>query len=269
MATFTLPDALRRLARSNQKYIYNLLFKASSGALQKLANDPKYVGGKLGLCGVLQTWTRDLKYHPHVHYIIPGGGITEDGNEWRPARKDYLMPVKAVSKIFRAKFRDALKKTELYSKVPSAIWKKKWVVHIEPVGTGLSALKYLAPYIFRVAISNNNILALNDGMVTFRFKDTNTNKWCLNTMPAEEFIHRFLQHTLPQRFRKVRYYGFLSPRKSKQLEKIKERFVGRSISNKVSTPEPEPLKNNTLCCPKCGSQLIWVEELPRKRGPPW
>lgn len=108
LATFTLPDALRRLARSNQKIIYNLLFKASSEALRKLAGDPKYVGGQLGLCSVLHTWTRDLQYHPHVHYLIPGGGIY--GNRWRPARKDYLMPVKALSILFRAKFRDALKK---------------------------------------------------------------------------------------------------------------------------------------------------------------
>lgn len=104
-------------------------------------------------------------------------------------------------------------------------------------------------------------------MVTFRFKDSNTNEWRINTVPAEEFIRRFLQHILPHRFRKVRYYGFLSPRKRKQLEKVKEHFSGRSISYKASTPEP--LKNNTLYCPKCGSQLIWVEELPRKRGPPW
>ena len=265
MATFTLPDSLRRLARSNQKRIYNLFFKASSEALKKLASDPKYVGGTLGLCGVLHTWTRELHYHPHIHYLIPGGGL--DGSRWRPVKQDFLVPVKVVSKIFRAKFRDALKNTELYDKVPVSVWKKKWVAHIEKVGSGLPAFKYLAPYIFRVAISNNNILSLNQGQVTFRCKDSGTNKWCLKTILAEEFIRRFLQHILPYRFRKVRYYGFLSSVNREQLEKIKEQFGGRYIPIKVS--KPEPLKNNTFCCPKCGSQLIWVEELPRKRGPPW
>lgn len=269
MATFTVPDKLRKVFRSNQKVLYNILFRSSAEALKTLAKDKHYVGGSIGMIGVLQTWTRDLSYHPHIHYIIPGGGLTHKGIKWKPARKDYLMPAKAVSKIFRAKFRDALKKTELYDAVPAPVWNKKWVVHIEPVGSGLSALKYLAPYIFRVAISNNNILALNDGSVTFRFKDSNTNKWRRNTIPAEEFIRRFLQHILPHRFRKVRYYGCLSPRKRKQLEKIKERIGQRSIPIKVSTPEPEPLKNNTLCCPECGNQLILVEILPRKRGPPW
>ena len=195
MATFTLPDSLRRLARSNQKRIYNLFFKASSEALKKLASDPKYVGGTLGLCGVLHTWTRELHYHPHIHYLIPGGGL--DGSRWRPVKQDFLVPVKVVSKIFRAKFRDALKNTELYDKVPVSVWKKKWVAHIEKVGSGLPAFKYLAPYIFRVAISNNNILSLNQGKVTFRFKDSNTKRMKFVTIPAQEFIRRFLQHILP------------------------------------------------------------------------
>ncbi|MCH8012703.1 MAG: IS91 family transposase [Candidatus Marinimicrobia bacterium] len=267
MATFTVPDELRKVFRSHQKVLYNILFRSSAEPLQTLAEDKHYVGGKIGMIGILQTWTRDLIYHPHIHYLIPGGGITGDGNKWRPAKKDFLMPVKALSVIYRAKFRDALKKTAHYHRVPTAVWKKKWVVHIEPVGTGLSALKYLAPYIFRVAISNNNIITLKDGRVTFRCKDSTTNKWCLKTILAEEFIRRFLQHILPYRFRKVRYYGFLSSVNREQLEKIKEQFGGRYIPIKVS--KPEPLKNNTFCCPKCGSQLIWVEELPRKRGPPW
>lgn len=188
MATFTLPDSLRCLARSNQKRIYNLFFKASSEALKKLASDPKYVGGTLGLCGVLHTWTRELHYHPHTHYLIPGGWL--DGSRWRPVKQDFLVPVKAVSKIFRAKFRDALKNTELYDEVPVSVWKKKWVAHIEKVGSGLPAFKYLAPYIFRVAISNNNILSLNQGKVTFRCKDSNTKRMKFVTISAQEFIRQ-------------------------------------------------------------------------------
>ena len=266
MATFTIPDALRQLARGNQKCIYNLFFKASSEALKLLASDPHYVGGTLGLCGVLHTWTKQLHYHPHIHYLIPGGGL--NGTQWKTVKSDYLMPVKALSKIFRAKFRDGLKKTDLFDQVPLTIWKNKWVVHIEQVGSGLPAFKYLAPYIFRVAISNNNILSLNQGKVTFRFKDSNTKRTKLVTLPAQEFIRRFLQHVLPFRFRKVRYYGFLSPRNKEQLEQIRNQLRKKPLPHK-------PRKTNksfnrvSILCPKCGQKLIPLEIIPRKRGPPW
>src|SRR6266567_3317792 len=126
--TFTLPQELRAVARSNQKTIYNLLFRTSSQALLKLAQDPRFVGGRVGIVGVLHTWTRQLLYHPHVHYIVTGGGLTADGR-WRAARKDFLVPVKALSKIFRAKFRHELKKTELFALVEARVWRKDWVVH--------------------------------------------------------------------------------------------------------------------------------------------
>ena len=266
MATFTLPDDLRRLARSNQKAIYNLFFKTSSEALQKLANDPKYVGGTLGLCGVLQTWTKQLNYQPHIHYLIPGGGLK--GTKWKTVKNDYLMPVKALSKIFRAKFRDGLKKTELYDQVPSAIWNNKWVVHIEQVGSGLPAFKYLAPYIFRVAISNNNILSLSKGQVSFRFKDSITKRMKRVTLPANEFIRRFLQHVLPYRFRKVRYYGFLSPRNKDRLEQIRSQLKKKPLPHKPRKSN-ESFNRVSIRCPKCGQELIPLEILPRKRAPPW
>src|SRR5438093_1256937 len=143
MVTFTLPQELRAVARSNQKLIYNLLFRASSAALQQLAQDPRFVGGRVGMVGVLHTWTRQLLYHPHVHYLVTGGGLTDDGH-WRSSRKNFLVPVKALSPIFRAKFRDALKQTELFTQIPSRIWRKDWVVHSEPVGSGQQAFQYLA-----------------------------------------------------------------------------------------------------------------------------
>lgn len=200
MATFTLPEELRETARSNQKVMYNLLFRTSAEALQTLAADPKYVGGIMGMIGVLQTWTRDLAYHPHIHYLIPAGGLNEKQSTWLQARNKYLMPAKALSIIFRAKFRDALKEKGLYENIPNTAWKKDWVVQIEPVGTGKAALKYLAPYVFRVAISNRNILALREGNVTFRFRDPDTKKEKRQTFSAEEFIRRFLQHVLPRGF---------------------------------------------------------------------
>ncbi len=263
MATFTLPQALRYPARSNQKIIYNLLFKASSEALQKLAEDPKYVGGKLGLCGILHTWTRKLNFHPHVHYLIPGGGL--DGTQWKTVNNDYLMPVKALSKIFRAKFRDGLRKTDLYDQVPSAIWSNKWVVHIEQVGSGLPAYKYLAPYVFRVAISNSNILSFNEDRVTFRYK-SQSKQWKNETIPAEEFIRRFLQHVLPQRFRKVRYYGFFASRNKSQLQLVQYLFGRRYLPVKTKTTDQSVQKLRS--CPKCGHALILLKTLPCGRGPP-
>lgn len=143
------------------------------------------------------------------------------------------------------------------------------MVHIEPVGNGKAALKYLAPYIFRVAISNNNILDLKEGKVTFRYKDSETKLWRVRIIPAEEFIHRFLQHVLPYKFIKVRYYGFLSANKRKQLENVKELSGQKYIPIKANTIKPDNNKNQTLRCPKCGNLLTWVKQLPRKRGPPW
>ncbi|UCE04945.1 MAG: IS91 family transposase [bacterium] len=268
MVTFTLPDSLRPITRSHQNIIYNLLFRTSAEALRTLAQDPKYVGGMLGMMGVLQTWTRDLLFHPHVHYMIPGGGLSENKDKWLPARKDFLMPAQALSKIFKAKFQDALKKTNLYERVPSQTWKKKWVVHIEPVETGEHALKYLAPYIFRVAISNNNILRLSDGLVTFRYRDSDTDSFKTKTIPAEEFIRRFLQHVLPHRFMKLRYYGFLCSRKRKLLEKVKELLTSKPNATKQKSINQDKDKTKQLSCPKCGSVLIWLIELPKKRGPP-
>jgi len=223
MFTFTLPDTLNEVARRNQKFIYGIFFQTAAAALQKLARDPKFVGGQLGFFGVLQTWARDLAYHPHLHFIIAAGGLSKDAMQWLAARQDFLLPVKAVSKIFRAKFRDALKKKpQLFAQVPPQTWHKPWVVHGEPVGSGERALKYLAPYIFRVAISNRRLLKMENGNVTFQYRQGNSKKLTPKTLPAEEFIRRFLQHVLPHRFIKVRYYGFLSSRHRKRLEKAKE-----------------------------------------------
>jgi len=124
MNTWTLPDSLRQLARNNQKIMYNILFKASAATLQKLALDPRYVGGEIGMMGVLHTWRRGIGYHPHIHYIISAGGLSPDGTQWLFAGKNFLLPVKALSIIFRAKFRDELKKTKLFSAVPADTWKK-------------------------------------------------------------------------------------------------------------------------------------------------
>lgn len=212
------------------------------------------------MVGVLHTWTRALIYHPHVHYIVTGGGLSEEGT-WKLSREDFLVPVKALSVIFRAKLREQLQKAGLLDQVDQKVWKKDWVVHSEPVGTGEPAFKYLAPYIFRVAISNNRIVKLENGTVTFEYKESATDRVKSCEVTAEEFIRRFLQHVLPDRFVKVRYYGLLSPSNRMVLNRVRL-LLGSTQTNTTAGPQqshtgpPEP-----LLCPKCKTPLRWLAAL--------
>jgi ribosomal protein L37AE/L43A len=268
LVTFTLPEELRRVARSNQKTVYSILFRASSEALQKLAWDERFVGGRVGMVGVLHTWTRALIYHPHVHYIVTGGGLNEEG-VWKRSRDDFLVPVRALSVIFRAKFRDLLKKTELFDQVDARVWKKEWVVHSEPVGSGEAAFKYLAPYVFRVAISNSRILKLEDGQVTFKYKDSATDQVRFCPLSAEEFIRRFLQHVLPERFVKVRYYGLLSPGNRHLLKRAREALGASASGSSARTEVCARTQREPLRCPSCGSEMKLIGTLAaRGRQPP-
>ena len=272
MVTFTLPAELRPLALSNQKLIYNLLFRASSAALLKLAQDPRFVGGCLGMVGVLQTWTRQLRFHPHVHYIVTGGGLSADGR-WRSSRPDFLVHEQPLAIIFRARFRDELKKASLFASVDQRVWKKQWVVDCKAVGTGLAAFKYLAPYIFRVAISNNRIRQLEDGLVTFAYKESATDQVKSCKLPAKEFIHRFLQHVLPPRFIKVRYYGLLSPSQRHRLDQARQLLAPSPLANGPNEKAP-PLHasaqpSTALQCPNCGGVLRLMQTLkPHRARPP-
>jgi putative transposase/transposase-like zinc-binding protein len=272
LVTFTLPAELRALARRYQKTLYNLLFRSSSEALQELALDPRFIGGRIGMVGVLHTWTRDLRYHPHVHYIVAGGGLSAEG-AWLPARQDFLVHVKPLSVIFRAKFREQLQKTDLFPQVDKAVWNTDWVVPCEPVGTGKAAFRYLAPYIFRVAISNNRILKLEEDRVTFQYKDSATDQVRICTVTAEAFLRRCLQHVLPDRCIKVRYDGFLSPGNRHVLSRISE-ILGASTVETNTTGKHPPGNDPTPPrdaprCPTCGSLLRLVETLrPKRRWPP-
>jgi Putative transposase/Transposase zinc-binding domain len=269
MVTFTLPEELRSLARSHQQVIYNSLFRASSEALLELASDPRFVGGKIGAVGVLHTWTRDLFHHPHVHYIATGGGLSADGR-WLQSRQDFLVHIKPLSILFRAKFRDLLKQSDLFHLLDQQVWRKDWVVHSQPVGTGSAAFKYLAPYIFRVAISNRRILALEDGQVTFSYKDSATDQTRFSTIPAEEFIRRFLQHVLPKGFVKVRYYGLLAASNRHLLDQARQLLTtATSHSNSSDSDCQRKDTGESPCCPKCGAALRLVESLqPKTRWPP-
>ena len=274
LVTLTWPDALRQLARSHQKLFYNLLFRSSAQALQELALDPRFVGGKIGMVGVLHTWTRALHYHPHVHYLVPAGGLAADSGQWLPARNTFLVPVKALSILYRAKLRDALRRTPVFDLVPPAVWEQDWVVHCEPVGTGAQALQYLAPDIFRVAISNHRILRLEDGRVTFEYQDSQTGALQVCTVTAEEFIRRFLQHVLPDHFVKVRYDGLFGPGNRDALNKARA-LLG--VERRNGLPEghlPDAIPQEPgMRCPKCASVMQLIDTLrptarvPRNRGP--
>ncbi len=268
LLTFTLPASLRPLARQNQKLIYDLLFRTAAAATQKLANDPRFVGGQIGMVGILHTWARDLSYHPHVHFLVPAGGLDRNTDYWRSANDSFLVPVKALSPIFRAKFRDGLHQTDLFDQVPAALWQQDWVVHCQPVGNGRAALKYLAPYVFRVALSNNRLVKLADGQVTFRYKTSATGETKFCALPVCQFIHRFLQHVLPKGFVKVRYYGLFSAGNRQRL-----RLAWRSLLTQLPGPlplmPPEPVSNIALPCPHCGQAMRLQTTLrPGQRAPP-
>lgn len=254
LLTFTLPAGLREFARRQPRRIYDLLFRMSAEATQKLAHDPRFVGGKVGMVGVLHTWGRNLAYHPHVHYLVPAGGLAADGKTWLAARQKFLLPVKALSRIFRAKMRQALVKVDDEGLISPDVWQQNWVVHCKAVGWGQLALKYLAPYIFRVAISNRRILKLEDDQVTFRYRATDTGQERLCTLATEEFIRRFLQHILPKGFVKVRYYGFFSSDSRQRLAAIRQQ-LGQNLIQVDETQVTATASETIHRCPVCGRPM--------------
>lgn len=283
LLTFTLPAELRPLARQHQRLFYHLLFRASAAATQQLARDPRFVGGQIGLVGVLHTWTRDLQFHPHVHYLAPAGGLAADGQTWRPARKNFFLPVKALSRLFRRHFQRALQKVADAPSIPKCVWHRDWVVHCKPVGTGETALKYLAPYIFRVALSNRRLVKLDAtrDQVTFRYKESKAGQTKFCTLPADQFIHRFLQHVLPKGFVKVRYFGLFSRKYHQPLTTLQQHLrqsqaalapappAARGAApdaNPSSLPYPT---DQTVRCPGCGQPMLRrLVPRPAARCPP-
>ncbi|MGD9092457.1 MAG: transposase [Anaerolineales bacterium] len=240
-----------------------MFFRVSAAATQKLAQDPRFIGGQVGMVGVLHTWGRTLTYHPHVHYLVPAGGVDQDGN-WLPARKSFLLLVKALSKIFRAKFRNALRKSPCCQEIPAQIWQQPWVVHYKAVGDGVSALIYLAPYIFRVAISNKHIVKLSSTQVTFRYRSTKTGKTKTCILSAEEFIRRFLQHVLPKGFVKIRYYGFLCPGLRSRLTNLRSQLDELQPNQTAGDRDSQSITLPTDCllCLACGQVMQKVKVIP-------
>lgn len=287
--TCTLPHTLHDIAHSNQKLIYRLLFQTSAEALHTLALNSEWLGGIIGMIGSLHTWDRSIGYHLHVHYIVPAGGIDLETGAWIPAHPKFLVPGSALSKLFRAKFRDTLKAEapHIFAQAPPQTWTKTWNVHCKPVGDGKTALKYLTPYIYRVALSNRRLVSMQNGEVTFSYKPRNK-PWTTMKLPALSFMQRFLQHVLPKGFQKLRYFGFLHPSANTRFHTLKEQLQEHTATTNKPEAEKSPEKQETTLnrhtpeepgvCPHCGKPLRYIGRLPRwpaneipinnQRGPP-
>ena len=271
--TVTIPETLRRIFRSNQKRMYSLLMKTASESLMQLADDPKHLGSRVGILAVLHTWTSNLTYHPHIHMLVTGGGVNQDG-QWMSCKHKYLAPIKALSKLIRGKFAARLKRSnnDLYRQVDPMTWSKQWVVHSLHYGQGQSVvLQYLARYVFRIAITNHRIIDMDKTHVTFRYKDRKGARWRTTRIEGWEFIRRFLQHVLPKGFHKVRYYGIWHTSNSNHVSTlVGPMIVAAMMSGQApAKPKSEDITASvkTLKCPHCGSdQLILLEKLPRPRS---
>ena len=265
MITFTLPDELRSFARSNQILFYNLLFNCSARTLDSFSSNPKHIGAKPGYLGVLHTWSRKLSFHPHIHYLITGGGLSVN-SQWVSSNNKFLFPVKALSIVFKAKFRDGLRKLNplLFNQIAPQTWTKNWVVNSIPVGNGCHAMKYLAQYVFRVAISNNSIIKHQGGFVTFKYKDSKTKVYKLMRLTTEEFIRRFLQHVLPKGFVKVRYFGLFAIKNRNLLCIVRQLLDSTRVTSKGSNDKTAFInKPSIILCPVCGNQMNLVLTLQR------
>jgi len=271
LLTFTLPTQLRPLARSHPKKIYGLLMKAAADALQLLVRDPRYVGARIGALAVLHTWTRAMLFHPHVHMLVTAGGLAADGTSWVHSQNPrFLVPVRALSVIFRAKCCAALNQAGLLQFAPSSLWQQKWVVHSQPAGRGDKVLQYLARYLFRIALANSRIESIDDGMVRFRYTDNRSHRIRQVALPAIEFLHRFLQHVLPRGATKVRYYGIFSPSCRFQLQRARQLLPpnsGPGQNNSPQTADPENEIATPNHCPLCRvGVLVLFQTLPAQRS---
>ncbi len=271
---FTIPDTLNPVAYQNQRIFYNLMFKAAWATLRELSSDKKYLGAEIGVTAVLHTWGQQLVYHPHIHCIVSGGGITKVG-KWRNSRKKFFLPMRVMAKLFRGKLLSYLKSAKLefyndstYLNDPVSLgrllqncYAKEWIVYGKPpFKSAETVVEYLGRYTHRVAISNNRILAVQDGKVTFSWKDyKDNNRRKVMTLTADEFIRRFLMHVLPKGFNKIRHFGYLGSRyRAVKLEMCRRSLKVKSVYKPKTTEEIlRGMGVKLLCsCPVCGSDKL-------------
>jgi ssDNA-binding Zn-finger/Zn-ribbon topoisomerase 1 len=256
MITFTAPECIRDFIRGHQRKAYGALFKASSESIKTLAKDERHIGGDLpGFTGILHTWGRQLQYHPHIHYVAPGGAFSRKDGRWHCSRLDFYLPVKALSKIYRAKFRDIMKTEGLFHLIDPKAWEIDWNVNIQAVGSGANTFKYLSLYVFKVAISDYRIDNFENAEVTFRYRKKGSNRDRRTTLSAEEFIRRYIQHVLPSGFMKVRRYGFANSNSSVPLEDIKG-LVELGLGFEEGEFRAECVAEDYFPrCPTCGGKM--------------
>ena len=291
---FTLPHELAPLALQNKQVIYGLLFQCSAETLLKIAKDPRHLGAEIGFFSVLHTWNQKLQHHPHVHCVVASGGLSLDHTRWvRPKRENFFLPQPVLSKVFRGKFTDALKHTfaagelqfhgqlkalaqpRLFQSLLRQLFRHHWVVYCKPpFGGPDQVLRYLGAYTHRVAISNHRLVSFHDDQVTFRFRDSaHHNKKRLLTLPADEFLRRFLLHVLPRGFVRIRHYGYLASRRRGELVPLSQQLLAAAAP--VSTPARIPTSPQPVAlwlCPICGGPMVLIERLTARqialRSPP-
>jgi len=244
MATFTLPYALRLLAWHHQTLVYNILFACASSTLKDFGLNPKNLGAGIAMTAVLHTHNRRLDYHPHIHVVVPGGGVDKAKKQWKKLKTKYLFNEFALAKVFRARFLAALNQAGL--SIPSSV-PKKWVVDCTGAGKGLSALKYLSRYLYRGVIGESNIVSNQNGNITFKYVESRTGKIRHHTVKGEDFLWLVLQHVLPKGFRRLRDYGFLHGN-AKNLLKLVQ-MVLQIMIQICSRPRP------VFKCPLCHAPM--------------
>jgi hypothetical protein len=282
---FSLPAQIADIAYQNKAAIYDILFKASAETLITIAADPKHLGARIGFLSVLHTWGSGLTHHPHAHIIVPGGGISLDGERWIACRPRFFLPVRVLSRLFRRLVLEkldaahragqlqffgkhaALTNLQAFAAYLAPLRNRDWVVYSKrPFGGPAEVLRYLARYTHRVAISNRRLVALNDKGVTFKWKDyrlEGRERYGVMTLDTHEFIRRFLMHVLPQGFHRIRYYGLLtSPTRANNIARIRELLAVPLLpidAIKAATTKPEEPKPPEHPCPCCGGRMRIIE----------
>jgi hypothetical protein len=299
---FTLPEPLRQLALQNKRVVYGILFRAVSETLRQVARDPKHLGAEIGLLAVLHTWGQNLTLHPHLHCVMPAGGIALDGSRWIDCRRSrrgklFFAPVRVLSKVFRGKFLHHLKAARRHQRLEyhgvlenlrdeqewerflNRLVKHDWVVYCKrPFGGPRQVLRYLARYTHRVAISDHRLQRVTSQSVTFSYKDYRDSGATKSmTLKGEEFLRRFLLHVLPDRFMRIRYYGFLANGVRTEKLKLIRQWLVEDDSREATGPnsgrqscwEPPAAQDKAAgCCPEChNGTMQHLEELPAERPP--
>ena len=278
---FTLPHELSWLTLHNKKVVYDLLFRASAATLLEIAADPKHLGAEIGFLSVLHTWGQTLQHHPHIHCVIPAGGLAPDHQHWIHPRYPFFLPVKVLSRVFRGKFVAGLKaayqqrklqfpgslkslaQDKAFQSFLRTLFRNDWVVYAKrPFGGPAHVLQYLARYTHRIAISNHRITQLADGQVTFRWKDyAHRGKRKLMTINADEFLRRFLLHVLPRGFVRIRFCGFLAHRRRRSLLPLCFKLLNAAPTSAVAAAADLPPSDCSWRCPRCGGAMLVIEKL--------